>query len=417
MSMRDLQRQIDEEGTAPGRRLTGRMVLLCLVGFFGVVFGVNGILIHEALSTFGGVDTDSAYQAGRMFEHDVAMAKAQDARQWHVEAKVTPAADGARLDLIARDAAGGLIDGMEASAVFERPTDRRLDRSVALVADSAGRFHGNAAVAPGQWDLVIELTRQGVVEGIHLEGPWLSVACCGAHDPDLLRDPGPAEVAALVAAAGPALKMVTLAPERPGALDAVRQLVAAGVVVAIGHTAASFEVTRAAIDAGARVATHLGNAMAPLHQRRPGPILALLEDRRVVCEVIADGHHLHPAFAGHLVARAGAPRTALITDAVVPGGRGRGATEGRDGAVWLCGRDVLAGSALTMDAAFEAATTALGLTVPDAVRVTSTTAAAVLGRGDLGHLGPGARADLVVLGPRGASSVLARGHWVDTTPG
>ena len=79
MSMRDLQRKATRT-KRPAARLTGRMVLLCLVGFFGVVFGVNGILVHEALSTFGGVDTDSAYQAGRMFEQDVAMAKAQDAR-------------------------------------------------------------------------------------------------------------------------------------------------------------------------------------------------------------------------------------------------------------------------------------------------------------------------------------------------
>ena len=159
--MSNFDETIDTPRTTPRWRLNGWMVLFYLVAFFGTVMTVNGVLVYEALSTLSGVDTDSAYQAGRMFEHDVAMAKAQDARQWHVEAKVTPAADGARLDLIARDAAGGLIDGMEASAVFERPTDRRLDRSVALVADSAGRFHGNAAVAPGQWDLVIELTRQG----------------------------------------------------------------------------------------------------------------------------------------------------------------------------------------------------------------------------------------------------------------
>ena len=162
MSNRDLQRQIDEEGPAPGRQLTGRAVLLCLVGFFGVVFGVNGILVHEALSTFGGVDTDSAYQAGRMFEQDVAMAKAQDARQWRVEAKVTPMTDGAkRVDVVARDAAGLLLGGMTLSAVFERPIDRRQDRGVAITEDSPGRFHGSAEIAAGQWDLIIELSRQG----------------------------------------------------------------------------------------------------------------------------------------------------------------------------------------------------------------------------------------------------------------
>ncbi len=143
------------------RQLTGRMVLLCLVGFFAVVFAVNGVMIHAALSTFDGVETDSAYQAGRRFEQDVAMAKAQDARQWHVDAKVTPAPDGgARLDISARDAAGLPLSGMDAAAVFERPTDRRLDRSVAVTENSPGHFHGTAELAAGQWDLIIELSHQ-----------------------------------------------------------------------------------------------------------------------------------------------------------------------------------------------------------------------------------------------------------------
>jgi len=159
--MSDFDSEFEMEPARPPRRLTGRMVLLWLLAFFGVVFAVNGVMIHESLSTFGGVDTESAYQAGRMFEHDVAMAKAQDARQWRVDAKVTPSPDGARLEVIARDAAGAPLRGMDASAVFERPTDRRLDRNVAIAEDAPGRFHGSADVAPGQWDLVIELSRQG----------------------------------------------------------------------------------------------------------------------------------------------------------------------------------------------------------------------------------------------------------------
>ena len=143
------------------RRWTGRSVLLTLIGFFGVVFAVNGVMIYEALSTMSGLDTDSAYQAGRMYEHEVAMAKAQDERRWQVDAKVTPTPDGARLDIVARDADGRPLGGMDASAVLQRPTDRRLDRDVTLVGDGAGGFHGAAAVTAGQWDLVIELSRQG----------------------------------------------------------------------------------------------------------------------------------------------------------------------------------------------------------------------------------------------------------------
>jgi nitrogen fixation protein FixH len=160
--MSDLAMQPDDSDAAPRRRLTGWMILLYLVGFFAVVMGVNGVLVYEALSTLSGVDTDSAYQAGRMFEHDVAMAKAQDARGWRVDAKVTPLPGGTkRIDVVARDAGGEPLAGMALSAVFERPIDRRLDRAVAVAEQSPGHYYGNAEIAPGQWDLVLELSRQG----------------------------------------------------------------------------------------------------------------------------------------------------------------------------------------------------------------------------------------------------------------
>lgn len=153
----------EETSQSTPREVTGRMVLFCLLGFFAVVFAVNGVMIHEALSTFGGVETDSAYQAGRKYEEDVAMAKAQDARQWQVDASVASSPDGtARLDITARDAAGRPLVGLEAAAEFERPTDGRLDRRVTVAETSPGRFHGSAEDLPvGQWDLVIELSRDG----------------------------------------------------------------------------------------------------------------------------------------------------------------------------------------------------------------------------------------------------------------
>lgn len=144
------------------RELTGRMVLVCLLAFFEVVFGVNGVMVHKALSTFSGIETESSYQAGQMFEHDVAMAKAQDAQHWQIDAKVRPAADGsAHLDVLAHNAAGAVLTGMDATAKFERPTDRRLDRTVAVSEDAPGHFSGSTAISAGQWDLVIELSRQG----------------------------------------------------------------------------------------------------------------------------------------------------------------------------------------------------------------------------------------------------------------
>jgi nitrogen fixation protein FixH len=138
------------------------MVFGLLVGFFAVVVGVNGVMIHKAISTFGGLETESSYRAGQLFEREVEMAKAQDAQHWKVEAKVTTAGDGSTaVDIGARDAAGLPLVGMDASARFERPTDRRLDRPVAVSEEAPGRFRGSAKISSGQWDLVIELSRGG----------------------------------------------------------------------------------------------------------------------------------------------------------------------------------------------------------------------------------------------------------------
>ena len=146
----------------PPRELTGRMVLVGLLAFFGVVLGANGLLVHKALSTFGGIETDSSYHAGQLFERDVAMARAQDAQHWRVEAASRPQRDGsALLAIVAHDGTGLPLPESMPRATFERPTDRRLDRSVAVSEDAPGHFRGSAAISPGQWDLVIELSRQG----------------------------------------------------------------------------------------------------------------------------------------------------------------------------------------------------------------------------------------------------------------
>ncbi|MBO0732688.1 MAG: amidohydrolase family protein, partial [Acidimicrobiaceae bacterium] len=176
-------------------------------------------------------------------------------------------------------------------------------------------------------------------------------------------------------------------------------------------------------NAGARVATHLGNAMAPMHQREPGPLLALLDDPRVVCEVINDGRHVHPAFVEHVRRSAGSTRTALITDATAPAGLGDGRYRlGRqavtvvDGMPRIEGTDVLAGSTLTLDAAFRRAVVDCGFSLPEAVAASSTTPATLLGCPDLGDLRPGARADLVVLDAGlSVTGVMARGEWVSDT--
>lgn len=247
------------------------------------------------------------------------------------------------------------------------------------------------------------LADAGLLAGVHLEGPWLAAAYRGAHAAAALRPPEPAEVERLLAAADGRLAMVTLAPELPGALDAVRRLVDAGVRVAVGHTAAGYDQTRAALDAGASVATHLFNAMPPLHHRDPGPVGALLTDERVAVELIADGVHVHPAVL-RLAAAAAAERVVLVTDAMAAAGVGDGAhrlgdldVRVRDGVARVVAGGALAGSTLTMDAAVRLAVRAGVLDVPAAARAAATLPARLLGRSDRGSLRPGLRADLVHL--------------------
>ncbi len=263
---------------------------------------------------------------------------------------------------------------------------------------------------------------EGLLAGLHLEGPWIAEARCGAHDPAVLRDPDPAELQALLAAGRGTIAMITVAPERPGAIAAIRAMVDAGVVPALGHTDATYAQTRAAIDAGARVATHLFNAMRPVHHREPGPVLALLEDDRVTIELIADGTHLHPAMYDEVVSRVGADRVALVTDAIAAAGMPDGtyglgslSVRVRDGVAHVAGTQTIAGSTATMDVLFGAArrrcTGSADEALLEAVAQTSLVPSRILGLGGRG-MEAGAPADLVVLDEDGAVlRVMQRGSW------
>lgn len=268
-----------------------------------------------------------------------------------------------------------------------------------------------------------DATRSGTIAGIHLEGPWLSRARCGAHDRTQMRDPDPDEIDALLTAAGDAIKMVTLAPELPGADAAIRRFLDAGVVVAVGHTDAPYEQTRRAIELGATLGTHLFNAMPPLHHREPGPALALLRDPRVTVELIADGVHLHPDVARAVIEAAGADRVAVITDAIAAAGRADGAyrlgavrIDVVSGVARVQGTSTIAGSTATMDRLFRAvagfgANRDAGLAA--AVQVTSATPARALGLERVGSLRPGYDANLVVLDrDLRVSDVMVRGDWL-----
>ncbi|MEV6969064.1 N-acetylglucosamine-6-phosphate deacetylase [Hamadaea sp. NPDC051192] len=250
------------------------------------------------------------------------------------------------------------------------------------------------------------LVEEGVLGGIHFEGPYLAELRCGAQNPAYLRDPSTAEITELIKLGEGAVRMMTIAPERAGALDAIELLAAEGVVAAIGHTDASYEQALAGIAAGATVATHLFNGMRPIHHREPGPILALLGAPQIAVELVADGFHLHDGTLAFAARSAGPDRTLLVTDAMAAAGMPDGEYELGGQAVVVAGRlarlardGSIAGSTLTMDAAFRQAVGA-GLTISDVVRATSTTPAAVLGLdGDRGSLEVGKRADVVTLSP------------------
>jgi N-acetylglucosamine-6-phosphate deacetylase len=266
-----------------------------------------------------------------------------------------------------------------------------------------------------------DLVADGLLAGVHLEGPWLSGTHCGAHDPSLLRAPEEPEVARLLRRGRGTVRMVTLAPELEGGVAAVRRIVEGGAVAAVGHTDATYAVTREALAAGATVGTHLFNAMRAVHHREPGPVIALLEDPRATVEVIADGVHVHPAILRWAVNAKGAERVALVTDAMAAAGMGDGQYElgGLEvqvmgGVARLAAGGALAGSTLTMDAAFRGAVRDSGLPLEVAARLASTTPAGVLGLADVGAIEAGRRADLVILDhDLRVAAVMAGGVWIE----
>ncbi|MCX4690333.1 N-acetylglucosamine-6-phosphate deacetylase [Kitasatospora purpeofusca] len=267
-----------------------------------------------------------------------------------------------------------------------------------------------------------ELAEDGVIAGVHFEGPFISRNRCGAHRPDLLRDPDPALVRKLVDAARGHARMVTLAPELPGGLDSVRMLADLGVIAAVGHTDSDYTRTLEAIGAGATVATHLFNAMPGIAHRAPGPIVALLEDERVTVELINDGVHLNPSVLDLAYGTAGASRVALITDAMGAAGMGDGLyplgplqVEVKDGVAMLTDGSSIAGSTLTMDRALRRCVTVGGLSLSQAVESLSTAPARLLGLADrVGTLETGKLADLVVVDSTGYDlvAVMRRGEWI-----
>ena len=244
------------------------------------------------------------------------------------------------------------------------------------------------------------------VLGAHLEGPFLDHDFRGAHDPLQLRAADAATVERLLEASGGTLRQITIAPEHPGAAEAIARFVDAGVAVAVGHTGADFETALAAFGAGASILTHAFNGMRGIHHRAPGPVVAAMHADHVTLEVINDGVHVHPdvvrlAFAG------AHGRVALVTDAMAAAGAADGAyrlgslgviVEG--GVARLLEGGSIAGSTLTQDAALRRAVVDCGIPLDEAVGAVTVAPAAAIGRAhDLGRLDPGYAADAVLLTP------------------
>jgi N-acetylglucosamine-6-phosphate deacetylase len=268
---------------------------------------------------------------------------------------------------------------------------------------------------------VAQLARDDTrVLGSHLEGPFLSRLHRGAHDPSHLLTPDPASVDMLFEASAGTLRQITIAPELPGALEAIDRFVAAGVVVAIGHTDAGLELTRQAFDRGATVLTHAFNAMPGIHHRAPGPVMAAFDDPRVALEIILDGVHVH-ADVARLCFLAAPQRILLVTDAMAAaaardGDYRLGALEVTvaGGEALLTGTQTLAGSTLTLDAALRNAIDLVRVDPVLAVRALTASPARALGLDDrLGYLRVGYTADAVLLDAGWhASDVYANGQRV-----
>lgn len=247
---------------------------------------------------------------------------------------------------------------------------------------------------------LVPFAERGEIAGIHLEGPYLSHARCGAHDPALLRTPTIAEVQTLLDAGQGFIKMITIAPELDGALEVIEYLSKCGVIAAIGHSQSDANMAEAAIDRGASVVTHFNNAM-PKVVDGPGTMSsAVINELRVSLELILDGEHVSTAIVRD-VFTAAPNRIVMVTDAMSAAGS-------VDGNYWIAELEVivkdsvarlasngsLAGSTLTMAKAFNHALNEIGISITEAVHAASTLPALILGRSDLGEIAVGKSAQL-----------------------
>lgn len=318
-----------------------------------------------------------------------------------------------------------------AGADFADPDPQKVRAAIAHHRAMGTTTQFASTVTETMDDLVEQIGRlrgfvdAGELAGIHLEGPFLAESRKGAHNPELLRDPTPEAVGRLLDAGGDAVRMITLAPERRCGIEAVGTIHAAGVHAAFGHSEADARTAHDAVDAGADVVTHLFNAMASIHHRKPGPIPWMLTDPRVMCELICDGVHVAPDVLRMAIETAGPRRVALVTDAMSATGQPDGqyrlgslSVQVDDGRARILNPDgtlgAIAGSTLTMGAAVEFLVRVVGIDLADVATMASTTPARVHGLDEVGVIEPGRRADLCLVTAEGhLERVIRGGHEVD----
>ena len=242
---------------------------------------------------------------------------------------------------------------------------------------------------------LVPFAERGEIAGIHLEGPYLSHARCGAHDPNLLRTPTISEVQTLLDAGQGFIKMITIAPELDGALAVIEYLAKSGVVAAIGHSQSDAATAQAAIDRGASVVTHFNNAM-PKVSDGPGTMSsAVISDPRIALELILDGEHVSTSVARDVFTTS-PNRIVMVTDAMSAAGSVDGNYQianlevtVKDNVARLASNGALAGSTLTMARAFNHALNEIGISITEAVHAAATLPALILGRSDLGEIAVG----------------------------
>ncbi|WP_280249876.1 N-acetylglucosamine-6-phosphate deacetylase [Nocardia abscessus] len=282
---------------------------------------------------------------------------------------------------------------------------------------------GPAAEMVAQTAALRELAEEGVLGGIHIEGPFLSQARCGAQDPRFLRDPDLGLTDELLAAGGAHLRAMTLAPERPGYAAVARRLVDNGVVVALGHSDADYASFRKSLlpQGSGSLVTHLANGMPPLHHRHPGPVAAALVAAAAgdaIVELIGDGVHVDPGFAALVFATAPG-RVALVTDAMQAAGLGDGEYQlgpqpvtVRDGVARIADGSI-AGGVSTLLECLARAVRVSGVPLRDAVLAATSVPSAALGLTGVGDLRPGHFADILTVSDNlHLRGVLRRGQWL-----